>query len=124
MRSQNSCGLISFAFLSPMIDSSIQDRPNISRDSGSHRSLDSHRIGRAMSAATTLAIAILRSVLALFRSRQDQAVVELALRQQLAVYAIDIRDRISRPWIAPSGSLSSGSGLDGEALSSSFSRRP
>jgi len=77
-----------------------------------------------MSAATTLAIAILRSVLALFRSRQDQAVVELALRQQLAVYAIDIRDRISRPWIAPSGSLSSRSGLDGEALSSSFSRRP
>jgi putative transposase len=40
-----------------------------------------------MWAAATLAIAILRSVLALFRSRQDQAIVELALRQQLAVYA-------------------------------------
>jgi len=40
-----------------------------------------------MWAAATLAISILRSVLALFRSRQDQAIVELALRQQLAVYA-------------------------------------
>src|SRR5258705_4165407 len=37
--------------------------------------------------AATLALSILRSVLALFRSRQDQAFVELALRQQLAVYA-------------------------------------
>ena len=37
--------------------------------------------------ASTLSISILRSVLALFRSRQDQAIVELALRQQLAVYA-------------------------------------
>jgi hypothetical protein len=36
-----------------------------------------------MWAVATLAIAILRSVLALFRSRQDQAIVELALRQQL-----------------------------------------
>ena len=40
-----------------------------------------------MWAEATLAISILRSVLAFFRSRQDQAIVELALRQQLAVYA-------------------------------------
>ena len=32
-------------------------------------------------------MAILRSVLALFRSRQDQAVVELALRQQIAIFS-------------------------------------
>jgi hypothetical protein len=44
-----------------------------------------------------LAISILRSVLALFRSREEQAIVELALRQQLAVYA---RDR-SRPRLSP-----------------------
>jgi putative transposase len=40
-----------------------------------------------MSAAASLAIAILRSVLALLRSREHQAFVELALRQQLALYA-------------------------------------
>ena len=33
------------------------------------------------------AILLLRCLLALFRNRQDQAIVELALRQQLAVYA-------------------------------------
>src|SRR5215475_418778 len=37
--------------------------------------------------AATLALSILRSVLALFRSRRDQALLELALRQQLEVYA-------------------------------------
>ena len=69
-----------------------------------------------MSAAASLAIAILRSVLALFRSRQEQAVVELALRQQLAVYAHrHPRPRLS-PWIAPSGSRFLASGLDGGAL--------
>jgi putative transposase len=40
-----------------------------------------------MRAVLTLAIVIVRSVLALFRSHQDQAIVELALRQQLAVFA-------------------------------------
>jgi putative transposase len=50
-----------------------------------------------MSAGATLAISILRSVLALFRSRQEQAVVELALRQQLATYAHrHPRPRLSR----------------------------
>ncbi len=43
-----------------------------------------------------LAISILRSLLALFRSREEQAIVELALRQQLAVYAHDrARPRMS-----------------------------
>jgi hypothetical protein len=37
--------------------------------------------------ALDILIAVLRSLLALLRSRQEQAVVELALRQQLAVYA-------------------------------------
>ncbi len=31
---------------------------------------------------------VIRSLFALFRSRQEQAIVELALRQQLAVYAL------------------------------------
>jgi len=34
-----------------------------------------------------LTISLFRSFLALFRSREEQAIVELALRQQLAVYA-------------------------------------
>lgn len=47
--------------------------------------------------ALEISIAILRSLLALFRSRQEQAVVELALRQQLAVYA----HRRHRPRLSP-----------------------
>jgi transposase InsO family protein len=43
-----------------------------------------------------LLTSIVRSIPALFRNRQDQAIVELALRQQLAVYAHqDQRPRIS-----------------------------
>jgi len=44
-----------------------------------------------------LLISILRSIVALTRSREEQAIVELALRQQLAVYA---QDR-PRPRISP-----------------------
>ncbi len=44
-----------------------------------------------------LLISILRSVRALFRSREEQAIVELALRQQLAVYS---QDR-PRPRLSP-----------------------
>jgi putative transposase len=47
--------------------------------------------------AATLAFSIVRSVLALFRSRRDQALVELALRQQLAVYT----RRHRRPRLSP-----------------------
>jgi len=42
-----------------------------------------------MRSLVIFAISILRSARALFRSREDQAIVELALRQQLAVYAQD-----------------------------------
>lgn len=48
-------------------------------------------------AVFTLRISILRSCAALFRSREDQAIVELALRQQLAVYA----RRHPRPRLSP-----------------------
>jgi hypothetical protein len=50
-----------------------------------------------MWAAAALAISILRSFLALFRSRQDQALVELALRQQLEVHS----RRQRRPQLSP-----------------------
>ena len=50
-----------------------------------------------MRALATFSIAALRSLLALFRSRQEQAVLELALRQQLAVYA----QRHPRPRLSP-----------------------
>ncbi len=47
--------------------------------------------------ALDILIAVLRGLLALLRSRQEQAVVELALRQQLAVYAQgQPRPRLSR----------------------------
>ncbi len=48
-------------------------------------------------ALITLWVSILRSAAALFRRRQDQAIVELALRQQLAIYA----RRHPRPRLAP-----------------------
>ncbi len=40
-----------------------------------------------MRALLTFAMLFLRCVLAIFRSRREQAVVELALRQQLTAYA-------------------------------------
>ena len=48
-------------------------------------------------AVITLWMSMLRSCAALFRSRQNQVIIELALRQQLAIYA----RRQPRPRIAP-----------------------
>jgi putative transposase len=48
-------------------------------------------------ALLTLVASIVRSAIALFRSRENQAIVELALRQQLAVYV----HRHSRPRLSP-----------------------
>ena len=48
-------------------------------------------------ALLTLVAVVLRSALALIRSREKQAIVELALRQQLAVYA----HRHPRPRLSP-----------------------
>jgi transposase InsO family protein len=48
-------------------------------------------------ALIAFSIAVLRSFLALFRSRQEQAIVELALRQQLTVY----RHHHPRPRLSP-----------------------
>jgi len=50
-----------------------------------------------MRALVALVVAALRCVPALFRSRQQQAIVELALRQQLAIYAHKQR----RPRLSP-----------------------
>ncbi|KPJ82988.1 MAG: hypothetical protein AMS19_05940 [Gemmatimonas sp. SG8_23] len=50
-----------------------------------------------MRALAALLVAAFRSAAALFRSRQDQAIVELALRQQLAVYS----QKHPRPPISP-----------------------
>lgn len=47
--------------------------------------------------ALTLWISLLRSCAAVFRSREDQVIVELALRQQLAIYA----RRHSKPRLSP-----------------------
>ncbi len=50
-----------------------------------------------MRTLVNLSVALLYSVLALFRTREEQAIVELTLRQQLAIYA---HDR-SRPGLSP-----------------------
>ena len=50
-----------------------------------------------MGALFSLTTALLRCTLALFRSRNQQAVVELALRQQLATYA----ETRSKPRLTP-----------------------
>lgn len=50
-----------------------------------------------MRTLVALLIATLRSLQALFRRRRGQAIVELALRQQLAVYAQKHR----RPRLSP-----------------------
>jgi len=50
-----------------------------------------------MRALVDLSVALLYSMLAFFRSREEQAIVELALRQQLAVYAPQQR----RPRFSP-----------------------
>src|SRR5262249_19034663 len=59
-------------------------------------------------ALLTLVISISRSALALFRSREDQAIVELALRQQRAVYVRRYPETLpagpsllGRPWRPP-----------------------
>jgi len=48
-------------------------------------------------ALLALVVSIVRSAIALFRSRENQAIVELALRQQLAVYV----HRHPRPRLSP-----------------------
>src|SRR5258707_15376731 len=50
-----------------------------------------------LKALLTLVASIVRSAVALFRSRENQAIVELALRQQLAVYV----HRHPRPRLSP-----------------------
>ena len=50
-----------------------------------------------MRALLNLATLLLRCSLALFRSRNEQAIVELALRQQLATYAVET----TRPRLTP-----------------------
>lgn len=60
-----------------------------------------------MRTLVALLTATLRSLPALFRSRQHQAIVELALRQQLSIYAHEQRRPRLSPvdrafWVAPS----------------------
>ncbi len=59
--------------------------------------MNSYRIRPAMRTLAILTISLLRCFLALFRNREEQAIVELALRQQLAVYV----QKRSRPPLTP-----------------------
>jgi putative transposase len=76
--------------------SSAQGRPDAQSESAFLRSGYSSRI-RARCGPQQLSRSRSSGVLALFRSRQDQAIVELALRQQLSVYA----HRHRRPRLSP-----------------------
>jgi hypothetical protein len=67
-------------------------------------------------AVITLSISILRSCAALFRSRQDQAIVELALDSSSRSTLGASSDLGSPRSIEPSGSLSPASGLGGRAF--------
>jgi hypothetical protein len=62
-------------------------------------------------AVLTLWISVLQSAAALFRSRRDQAIVEMVRRQQLAIYARRHRRPRCCPWIEPSRSACRSSGL-------------
>jgi hypothetical protein len=66
---------------------------------------------------------MVRSAIALFRSRENQAIVELAIRRQLAFYVHRHPRLGSRHWTELSGSSSPGSGASGEALSFWFGQR-
>ena len=59
--------------------------------------MNSCRILPAMRTLAILTISLLRCFLALFRTHEEQAIVELALRQQLAVYA----QKRPRPKLSP-----------------------
>ncbi len=68
---------------------SSDDTPEQVRDSDSFRIVNSSRILCVMRTLVAFAISLLQCLLALFRGREEQVIVELALRQQLAVYAQD-----------------------------------
>jgi hypothetical protein len=77
-----------------------------------------------MRTLATFATSLFRCVLALFRGREEQAIVELALRQQLAVYAQNRPRPGFHRWIEPSGSCSPDTGRAGRILLSSFVPKP
>jgi len=73
------------------------DIPDRSRESVSCSACAPRRISRAMRALLHFAMLFLRCVPAFLRSRNEQAIVELALRQQLVTYAQkQSRPRITR----------------------------
>jgi hypothetical protein len=59
--------------------------------------MNSYRTLPAMRNLAKITISLLRCFLAFFRSREEQTIVELALRQQLAVYA----QKRPRPKLSP-----------------------
>ena len=64
----------------------VGENPDPSRESDSCGGGTSCRVPRAVQVPLRFATSRLRCVLALFRSRREQAIAELALRQQLAAY--------------------------------------
>ncbi len=84
-------------FPSEVDGSTSDDSPNLSQDSVSQFTSDPCRMHLAMWHLLKLATISLRCIPAFFRSRSKQAIVELALRQQLATFA----EKGRRPRIAP-----------------------
>jgi hypothetical protein len=71
-----------------------------------------------------LATIFLRCIPAFFRSRNEQALVELGLRQQLATYTQKGPKPRITPSTGPSGSFCHESGRDGKTHSSSSGPTP
>ena len=68
---------------------------------------------------------LLHCIVAFFRSHREQAIVNLALQQQLAAYAQKRpRPKLSPRWTELSGLRSRDSGHVGRIISWSFARRP
>jgi hypothetical protein len=96
--SQNRSSPEPLSFSLPTLDRSTTDRsPLGSEDSVSYRASNSHRMRLAMRQLLRLVRSVLRCMPALFRSRSNQALVELALRQQLATFS----EKGRRPRISP-----------------------
>lgn len=75
-------------FLSAFDRSTIEGRPNPDEDSVSYWATIPCRMQLAMRPLLKFVMLLLRCLPAFFRNRNEQAIVELALRQQLATFAL------------------------------------
>ncbi len=110
-------------FLLALDRSTTDGRPDRGEESVSYRAAIPCRMQLAMWPLLKFVMLLLHCIPAFFRSRNEQAIVELTLRQQLATY-VQGPNLESHRSIGHSGSSCHGSGRDGERLWLSFSPTP